>query len=100
MKRWLRDRLEESFTPQEIPLLYGSYDVVGDIAVIRVPSSLEQKSHHIGKAIMGKNQYIRTVLRQASPVSGKLRRRRLQWVSGEKKPRPFTKNGTVNSKLT
>jgi tRNA (guanine37-N1)-methyltransferase len=81
LKAVLKDRLR----PTELKLLYKSYDVVGDIAIIRIPDALKHRSKAIAEAIMQTQRRVRTVLHQASPVSGDLRLRKLDWVAGERK---------------
>lgn len=81
LKAVLADRLK----PRELELLCKSYDVVGDIAIIRVPDALKNRSKIIAEAIVQTQKRVKTVLCQASPVSGDLRLRKLEWVAGEKK---------------
>jgi len=81
LKAVLKDRLK----PWELKLLYKSYDVVGDIAIIRIPEALKHGSKAIAEAIIQAQRRVRTVLCQASPVSGDLRLRKLEWVAGERK---------------
>ncbi len=81
LKAVLGDRLK----PWELKLLYRSYDIIGDIAIIRIPEALKHRSKAIAEAIMQTQRRVRTVLCQASPVSGDLRLRKLKWVAGEKK---------------
>ena len=65
LKVLLADKLE----PRELRLLCKSYDVIGDIAVIRVPDPLEHKSKVIAEAVMQTHKRVKTVLRQTGPVS-------------------------------
>ena len=81
LKAALADRLE----PNELELLYKSYDVVGDIAIIRISDALEHRTRVVAEAILQTQKHVKTVLRQASPVRGDLRLRRLEWIAGEKK---------------
>lgn len=81
LKAVLVDRLK----PEELELLYRSYDVVGDIAIIRIPDALKRRSKIITEAIMQTQKRVKTVLSQASPVSGDLRLRKLEWLAGEMK---------------
>jgi len=81
LKAVLADKLE----PWELELLYKSYDMIGDIAIIRIPDSLKHRSKIVAEAIMQTQKRVKTVLGQASPVSGELRLRKLEWVAGEKK---------------
>jgi len=85
VKKTLRSILQEKLQPQEIDDLVKSYDIIGDIAVIRVPESLRSKSQVIAEAIMRTHKHVRSVHRQASPVSGDFRVRKLEWMAGEGK---------------
>jgi len=81
----LREKLAMVLEPWEMKLLPRSYDIVGDIAVIRVPETIEHRTGEIAEAIMQTNRPVKTVLRQIGPVSGELRLRSLEWISGENK---------------
>ncbi|HIE18504.1 TPA: class I SAM-dependent methyltransferase family protein [Candidatus Bathyarchaeota archaeon] len=81
LKEYLAERLEA----WELKLLPSSYDIVGDIAIIRLPDELKHRAEEIAKAIMQINSHVKTVLNQASPVSGDFRLRQLEWITGEKK---------------
>jgi tRNA (guanine37-N1)-methyltransferase len=81
----LRERLGEIFEPWELKHVGQSYDIIGDIAVIRIPETLEHKALEIAEAVMQDNAYVKTVLRQTGPVTGEFRLRRLGWLMGEKK---------------
>ncbi len=81
LKTLLKDKLE----PRELKVLYKSYDIVGDIAIIRAHEILKPKTHVIAEAIMKTHKRVKTVLLQTSPVFGELRLRDLQWIGGENK---------------
>jgi tRNA (guanine37-N1)-methyltransferase len=81
----LKDVLAGKLNPWELELLHKSYNIIGEIAVIRVPDALKSRSKVIAEAIMQTQKRVKTVLRQASPVRGDLRLRKLVWVAGEKK---------------
>lgn len=85
MKRSLKALLEGRLETRELKLVHKSYDITGDIAVIRLPEPLKQQSKIIAEAIMQTHKRVKTVLRQASPVSGDFRLRELEWVAGERK---------------
>ena len=84
-KHGLKEKLRDILSPSELNLVYRSYDIVGDIAVIRVPDRLVEKSRLIAEAVMETHKHVKTVLRQATPVRGDLRIRGLEWVAGEKR---------------
>lgn len=81
IKAFLADRLK----PDELKLLYKSYDIVGEIAIIRFPKVLQKRRQIIAEAIMQIQKHIKTVLYQAGPVSRDLRLRKLKWIAGERK---------------
>jgi len=85
MKKTLKSTLKEKLHPQELDNLIKSYDIIGNIAIIRVPETLKPQSQIIAEAIMQTHKHIKTVLRQASAVSGEYRLRQLEWIAGAKK---------------
>ena len=85
MRKNLKDVLVNRLEPSDLKLLYKSYDIVGDIAIIRVPETLKQYSDDIAEAIMQTHKRIKTVLRQVSPVTSDYRLRALEWIAGERK---------------
>jgi len=60
-------------------------DIVGDIAVIKLPEELSSIASEIGESILEEASYIKVVLNQTSPVSGEYRTRDLEWLAGEKR---------------
>ena len=61
MKENLRLLLADKLEPWELKLVYKSYDIVGDIAVIRVPEPLKQRSKIIAEAVMKTNKHLKAV---------------------------------------
>ena len=85
MKGDLKAFLSSSLTTKEFESLYKSYDIVGDIAILRVSEPLKQHTELIAKAVMEINKSVKTVLHQVTPVSGDLRLRKLEWIAGDRK---------------
>jgi len=85
MKKDLRLLLADKLEPWELKLIYKSYDIVGDIAVIRVPEPLKQRSKIIAEAVIETHKQVKAVWRQTSSVSGDFRLRDLEFVLGERK---------------
>lgn len=81
----LKTLLKDKMSTEELRVLYSSYDIIGDIAVIRVHEILKPKVLLVAEAIMRTHKRVKTVLLQISPVAGKFRLRRLEWIAGEKK---------------
>jgi len=84
-KKLLEKSLEEELGAEKARMVPKSFDIVGDIAVMRFPEGVEEHKRAIAEAIMRANKQVRTVLNQTRPVHGTLRLRGLEWVSGEKK---------------
>jgi len=89
MKKDLRVHLADKLEPQELKLIYKSYDIAGGIAIIRIPEPLKERSKTIAEAVMQTHKSIKTVWRQASSVSGDFRSRGLEFVLGERKTETF-----------
>ncbi|MEM1525269.1 MAG: class I SAM-dependent methyltransferase family protein [Nitrososphaerales archaeon] len=81
----LKRALMGILNPNEISQLYSSFDIIGDIAIIKIPDPLISKKDIIAKAILDNLKSVKTVLRQTSPISGIYRIRELEYLMGEKK---------------
>jgi tRNA (guanine37-N1)-methyltransferase len=90
LRKRLRKALSGVLSPEDLSEIYNSFDVVGDIAIIRLPCTSSVPAQTAAKAIMSRHGNVKTVLLQASPVAGDFRLRRLTHVAGE------NKTGTVH----
>jgi tRNA (guanine37-N1)-methyltransferase len=79
LKTVLADKLE----PHQLKKIYKTFDIVGDIAIIRVPEPLQHHSRLIAKAIMGRHGEVKSVWRQVGSVSGDYRLRSLEHIFGK-----------------
>jgi len=75
----------EILSPQDSACVCNSYDVVGDIAIVRLNEKSKEYSEKIAGAIMAVHRNVKTVLAQADAVRGEFRLRRLEYVAGERK---------------
>lgn len=85
MKISLKTFLANTLSKEELVSVYKSYDIIGDIAIIRVPESLQRRSQAIAEAVMKTHRYVKAVWCQTGPVSGSFRLRTLNWVAGERR---------------
>jgi len=85
LRKRLRKTLSNVLYPEDIGKIYNSFDIVGDIAIIKLPSTSSVSPQTAAKAIMTRHRNVKTVLLQTSPVAGDLRLRRLTHVAGENK---------------
>jgi tRNA (guanine37-N1)-methyltransferase len=85
VKKRLKQLLSAVLPSEELSQVYNSYDIIGDIAIIRLTENSRKYSSIIAEAIMRIHRNVRTVLAQTSPVQGDFRLRKLEYVAGEKK---------------
>jgi len=85
LNKRLRKTLSSVLSPHDLRKVYSSFDIVGDIAIIRLPKASSVNTQTIAGAIMRAHRKVKTVLLQASPVAGDLRLRSMIYVTGEKK---------------
>jgi tRNA (guanine37-N1)-methyltransferase len=81
----LRHILENQLQPSLLRNLPRAFDIIGDIAIIEIPSELKQKETLVGKAILESHQKVKTVFAKAGAVTGTYRLRELIWIAGEQK---------------
>jgi tRNA (guanine37-N1)-methyltransferase len=79
----LIEMLSQALSPEELSHVYGSFDIVGDIAIIRLTEASSQNAKRIADAVMMVHGNVKTVLAQTDAVGGKFRLRRLTYISGE-----------------
>ncbi|MEM3577655.1 MAG: class I SAM-dependent methyltransferase family protein [Candidatus Bathyarchaeia archaeon] len=85
MRKRLKNALSMVLSPSELAHLYSSYDIVGDIAIIRLTPQSKGHGEVIAKTLMGIHKNVRTVLAQTGPVAGEFRLRTLEHIAGERK---------------
>jgi len=85
LKKRLKNRLSQFVSSEELAYIYNSYDVIGDIAIIRVTEKSRKYSGIIAETIMSVQKNVKTVLAQTSSVCGDFRLRKLDFVAGEDK---------------
>ena len=81
----LKEAVAGILSEKEIEDLYGAFDQVGDIIILRIPDSLVPKKKTIGKVLLERVKTAKSVFYQSSPVSGDFRTRKLELLAGEDK---------------
>lgn len=85
MSKYLKSLLRETLPENELDMLYSSYDIIGDIAIIKIPDSLAHKKFVIGKTMLKHIKNLKTILMQRNSVSGEYRLREVELIGGEEK---------------
>lgn len=75
-----------------------SYDIVGDIILIRLSKKLQRYKKEIGELLIKSNKNIKTVC-LIEPVSGELRTRNIEVIAGEKLTETIHKEYGLNFNL-
>jgi len=78
----LSDVLADGMDSDEVRLLPRSYDLIGDIAVLEIPSELAQHEQEIGTAFLKIHRNFSTVLVKRGAISGVIRTRDYELIAG------------------
>ncbi len=81
----LKQAMARILTPDETEELYGAFDQIGNIIVLRIPDNLLSKRKMIGETLLEKVKTAKSVFYQSSPVEGDHRIRQLELLAGEDK---------------
>ena len=95
----MRKRLQTRLSSEDAGKIYNSYDVVGDIAIIKVPDGNIENAEKAAKAIMSIYKNVKTVFVQASPITGDYRVRQLRHLAGENKTSTIHKESGCSFKV-
>src|SRR5208283_1788260 len=85
LRKKLRKKLSTALSPAESNQVYSSFDVIGDIAIIKVANDDMVNAEKIATKIMAIHRNVKTVFAQASPILGDFRVRKLRLLAGEDK---------------
>jgi len=91
----LEDALSGLLTESELEALVGSFDLIGDIAIIEIPDELESKEKLIGEALLKVHKNLKTVLKKLSPMEGEFRVRKVKCIAGEDRTTTLYKESGV-----
>ena len=75
----------ELFGEENARRMIRSLDIIGDIVIVKIPDGFLDKRYVFGEKLLEEMPYIKVVLRQAAPVSGVYRVRKLEYLAGEKR---------------
>jgi tRNA (guanine37-N1)-methyltransferase len=83
LRKRLREKLSEALPSEQLKKVYNSFDIVGDIAIIKHNNN--QNAEIVAKQIMGVHRNIKTVLTPVTRISGDFRVRELKLLAGVNK---------------
>ncbi|MFH1391895.1 MAG: class I SAM-dependent methyltransferase family protein [Candidatus Diapherotrites archaeon] len=82
--RNLKEALKTKLTKKEFSFLKTSFDTLGNIAIMEIPSELEKKEALIGEALLEVNNSIETVCKKTGAHKGKFRAEPVKIIAGKR----------------
>jgi len=83
LRKRLRKKLSAPTSSAELNLIYNSFDIIGDIAIIKMPDGNILNAEKVANQIMAVRRNVKTVFAQTSPIMGDFRVRDLRLLAGE-----------------
>jgi tRNA (guanine37-N1)-methyltransferase len=83
LRRRLKDNLPINFPSEELKHTYNSFDIIGDIAILKVANDNAANAEAVARQIMAVHRSVKTVFWQTSPILGDFRVRELKLAAGE-----------------
>ncbi len=84
MRKRLKEKLANAVSTEGLSKVYSSFDIVGDLAIIKAPSD-PLDAEAVAKQLMVVHKGVKSVYSQTSPVKGEHRTRQLTLLAGEKR---------------
>lgn len=78
----LKEYLEGKIDTEKIEEIRGSFDIIGDIVILEIPEDLDEYKYLIGEAAL-KFTGRKTVFKKQSEITGIIRTRELEHLTGE-----------------
>ena len=85
MRRRLKEKLSAHLSREQLSCIYNSFDIIGDIAIIKVANDNVANAEAAAKQMMVVHRSVKTVFAQTSPIMGDFRVRQLKLLAGEDK---------------
>ncbi len=89
----LRELLEKRFSEDELRHVKGSFDIIGDVAIIEIPDEIAHRERDIVDALLEIHPNIQTVYKKGSEREGLYRLRELELIYGEEKETEHREHG-------
>jgi len=89
----------EPLSGEDLRKMVGSWDVVGDIAIVVIPEKLVMQERLIGEAILRSNRKLKVVARRKSTYGGEFRTTSLKILAGEHRTETETREFGVRLRL-
>jgi tRNA (guanine37-N1)-methyltransferase len=85
LRKRLRKKLSTALSSEELNQIYSSFDIIGDIAIIKMQHDNTVNAETVANHIMSVHRKVKTVFAQTGPILGDFRVRELRFLAGEEK---------------
>jgi tRNA (guanine37-N1)-methyltransferase len=83
LRKRLRSKLSNALSSEELRNIYNSFDIIGDVAIIKIPLNSTVLAKIVANKLMTEHRNLKAVFAQTSPILGDFRVRELQLLAGE-----------------
>lgn len=83
----LREALEKLIPSDKAKLMYNSYDIIGDVALVKMPHELDQYEETVGEAFHEAHTSLKAVFRVVGETEENERTRELKLIWSRRSPR-------------
>lgn len=80
----MREALSKIFSAEELSRAISTVDIIGDLAIIKIPREWERRKYEIGEALLSTLNGVRGIFRQTTPADEEYKVRGLEWLAGKK----------------
>ena len=87
MRKRLKEKLSSAIPFSSLSQFYNSFDIVGDIAILKTPDGDFSNAQTVADKIMQVHKNVKTVFAQTGAFQGDFRVRELKFLAGEPKTR-------------
>ncbi|MCX9081262.1 MAG: class I SAM-dependent methyltransferase family protein [Candidatus Methanoperedens sp.] len=91
----LRSLLLDKLPPEKLSLLPRGFEVIGDIAIINIPPTLDEEKYLIAEALSIQRKDLKTVLRKLNKIEGPARVADFELLLGKRTTTLHRENGCV-----
>lgn len=82
-KRVVIEALGGNFNEEELQMALSGIDIIGDLAVVKLPRAWERRGHEIGGLLLSRLKHVKGIFRQTTAVCRGEKVRGLEWLAGK-----------------
>src|SRR5574341_154246 len=91
----LKELLKDRLTEEKLQSLPKGFEVIGDIAIITIPPSLDDEKHLVAQALVSHRKDVKVVLRKTNKLNGARRIGEFEILLGDRTTTLHRENGCI-----